>query len=199
MHENRQYLNLSDGGHIENLACYELLRRKCKFIVCIDGGMEPSMVCEDLMRLERYAAIDLGIRMHYDVADLKLQSNGYSKAYGTLVKIDYNPPATATERARRKSEDAEWGWMIYIKLAMIGYGPGYMMDYKRQNPGFPHESTGDQIYDEAQFEAYRSLGESAAESLFTAPDISGETDLDLDEWFGALASTILPDNDEAFR
>lgn len=199
IHEERQYLNLSDGGHIENLACYELLRRKCKFIVCIDGGMEPSMVCEDLMRLERYAAIDLGIRMHYDVADLKLQSNGYSKSYGTLVKIDYNPPATATERAQRRPEDAEWGWMIYIKLAMIGYGPGYMMDYKRQNPGFPHESTGDQIYDEAQFEAYRSLGESAAESLFTAPDIQGRTDLDLESWFAGLASTILPDNDEAFR
>jgi len=199
MDETKKFLNLSDGGHIENLACYELMRRRAKFIVCIDGGMEPSMVCEDLMRLERYASIDLGIRMHYDVADLRLQANGFSKAYGTLVKIDYNPPRTEFERRNRKPEDAEWGWMIYLKLAMIGYAPGYVMDYKRQNPGFPHESTGDQIYDEAQFEAYRALGETAAESLFNAAALQANSMPTIAEWFSALADTILPDNDEAFR
>ena len=36
--ENMKYLNVSDGGHIENLGAYELLRRRCKFIICVDGG-----------------------------------------------------------------------------------------------------------------------------------------------------------------
>ena len=73
MKETDRYLNLSDGGHIENLAVYELLRRRCKFIVCIDGGQEPGMECADLIRLQRYAEIDLGIRMEYDLSDLQFQ------------------------------------------------------------------------------------------------------------------------------
>ncbi len=195
MDERQNYLNLSDGGHIENLATYELLRRKCKFIVCVDGGMEPDMACVDLMRLERYSAIDLGIKMHYDVSDLMLQSNGYSRAYGILIKIDYDP----SNRQGRPAEESPWGWMLYLKLAMIGYGPGYVMDYKRQNPAFPHQTTADQIYDEAQFEAYRALGEAAAESFFRAELIEGRDASKLDGWFQALANSLLPDNDEAFR
>ena len=43
MAENHRWLNLSDGGHIENLAIYELLRRRCKFIVCVDGESDPDV------------------------------------------------------------------------------------------------------------------------------------------------------------
>ncbi len=198
MDERRHFLNLSDGGHIENLAVYELLRRRCKFIVCVDGGMEPEMQCEDLMRLERYAAIDLGIKMHYDLGDLMLHTNGYSRAYGVMVKIDYRPPADEAARSARKPGEAEWGWMLYLKLAMIGYAPGYVMDYKRQHPDFPHEPTGDQIYEEGQFEAYRALGEAAAESFFTEELIDGGKPANVEAWFQALVSALLPDNDEVF-
>lgn len=199
MDEKQKYLNLSDGGHIENLAVYELLRRQCKFIVCVDGGQEPGMECTDLIRLERYASIDLGIKMHYDLSDLALQPNGWSRAYGVLVKIDYDPPASEALRMGRPPTEAQWGWMLYLKLAMVGYGPGYVMDYHRQHPAFPHQSTGDQLYDEAQFEAYRALGEAAAESFFV-PEITGGEEVDnLADWFTALATQLLPDNDEAFR
>ena len=199
MDEKQRYLNLSDGGHIENLAAYELLRRRCKFIVCVDGGMEPDMQCTDLIRMERYASIDLGIRMHYDLSDLMLQENGYSRAYGVLVKIDYDPPEDQVARQQRGPEEAEWGWMLYIKLAMIGYGPGYVMDYKQSEPKFPHETTGDQLFDEAQFEAYRALGEDAAESFFRDELIGSASPKDVKSWFHALAAALLPDNDEAVK
>lgn len=202
MDESQPFVNLSDGGHHENLAVYELLRRRCKFIVAIDGGCEPDMQCTDLLRLERYAAIDFGIRMHYDLTDLYLQTVGSSRAYGVLVKIDYNPPASDTVRRTRRPEDAEWGWMLYIKLATVGYGPGYVMEYKRTHGAFPHESTGDQIYDEAQFEAYRALGEAAAESFFVPEieEVIKDTERGtLQGWFRALAVTLLPDNNEALK
>jgi hypothetical protein len=199
MDEGRNYLNLSDGGHIENLAVYELLRRRCKFIVCVDGGQEADMQCVDLIRLERYAALDLGIKMHYDLTDLKLQPSGYSRAFGVLVKIDYDPPSNEAERDVRKSSEASWGWMLYLKLAMVGYGPGYVMDYKRLNPDFPHQSTANQIYDEAQFEAYRALGEFAAESLLRPEIVGSETPKSVGDWFQKLANSLLPDNDEAWN
>jgi Patatin-like phospholipase len=199
MDEKQSFLNLSDGGHIENLAVYELLRRRCKFIVCVDGGCEPGMECADFLRLERYASIDLGIRMHYDLSPLAKRKDGHSNSYGILVKIDYSPPETPQKRASRSPDQAEWGWMLYLKLATLGYGPGAVMDYQRDHPVFPHESTADQIFDEAQFEAYRALGESAAESFFVNHGTShSPAPLTLQSWFTGLAEALLPDNDEAF-
>ena len=69
--ENMKYLNISDGGHIENLGVYELLRRRCKFIICVHGGADLGTEGSDLQRLERYALIDLGIKLEYNLADLQ--------------------------------------------------------------------------------------------------------------------------------
>ena len=38
----RQYVNLSDGGHFENLGAYELVRRRCRYIVVCDAGADPG-------------------------------------------------------------------------------------------------------------------------------------------------------------
>jgi len=197
VHERTRYINLSDGGHIENLATYELLRRQCKFIVCVDAGMDAGMECADLMRLQRLAEIDFGIRLHFDPSDLSLLPTRYSRAYATLVKIDYAPNKAAP--SRKTSDDL--GWMLYLKLAVTGTEPRHVLDYRRQNPDFPHQTTGDQFYDEAQFESYRALGECAAESLFRE-EITGKVHSDqlkIDEWFQHLANSLLADNDEVFN
>jgi hypothetical protein len=204
MHEKTGYLNLSDGGHIENLALYEMLRRRCKFIVVIDGGQEPGMEFADFMLAQRYAEIDLGVRFDVDLADLALNTDRRSRAYAVFGKVQYR------QRADGSGGD-DLGWIIYFKLARTGSEPGYVADYARLNPDFPHQTTGDQVYDEAQFEAYRRLGECAAESLFrpeisdpysaARPDISNSNDGNfetLDEWFQSLANSLLVDNDSAF-
>jgi len=207
MHERTPYVNLSDGGHIENLALYEMLRRRCKFIVVVDGAMEPGMEGADLMLAQRYAEIDLGVRFEIDLADLALDTSRRSRAYAVFGKIYYSPRDDAA-----KSGAGDMGWLVYFHLARTGGEPGYVSDYARQNPEFPHQTTGDQIYDEAQFEAYRRLGECAAESLFR-PEISApyqaapvETRAagakprfeSLEDWFKALANSLLADNDPAF-
>ena len=196
--ERCRFLNLSDGGHIENLAVYELLRRKCKFIVCVDAGLEPKMECADLMRLQRYAAIDLGIHMQIKVSDLELV-NGLSRSYAVLILIDYDPPLNESEANERDWSKAELGWMLYLKLAVTGTEPGYVLDYRRTNPDFPHQSTGDQIYDEAQFEAYRQLGECAMESLFREELMGDTAPNDMKAWFQKLADNLLPDNHPLFQ
>lgn len=196
LNESTHYVNLSDGGHIENLAAYELLRRQCKFIVCVDAGMEPGMECADLMRLQRLAEIDFGLCMYFDPTDLTLLPTKYSRAYGVLVKIDYAPQKAKTGR---ETSD-ELGWMLYLKLAVTGTEPRHILDYRRQNPAFPHQTTGDQFYDEAQFESYRSLGQCAASSLFREEIIGNENagkELDVNDWFNLLGQSLLSDNDEA--
>jgi hypothetical protein len=189
LNEQSSTLNLSDGGHIENLGAYELIRRKLKFIVCVDGGMDGAMDCADLNRLQRLVAIDFGYRIDFDAADLKLRDS-FSSNYGILVKIDYTPD---TEAVREK----ELGWMLYIKLAMLGTESNYVLDYRRENPKFPHQTTADQFFDEAQFEAYRKLGESAAQN-FLPKDFEASGRQAFNQWFEGLAGDLLRDTDPVY-
>ena len=54
---------LTDGGHIENLGIYELLRRRCRVIIAVDAEADAQMAFGSFNTLERYALIDLGIRI----------------------------------------------------------------------------------------------------------------------------------------
>lgn len=179
--ENGKYVNLSDGGHIENLGIYELLRRRCKFIIAIDGEADPGMTFPSLMQLVRYAQIDFGIAIRMDLGDLRRNESGYSKAHFVLGEIDYGGGRT--------------GYLLYIKSSLTGNERDYVLAYHRSHPTFPHESTADQFFSEAQFEAYRALGEHIGEDLFQ-PELIGEKKdssscLTLESWFGALVSNLL--------
>jgi hypothetical protein len=56
----RRHWYLSDGGHFENTACYELIRRRVPLIFCSDAGQDPRYQFEDLANLVRKARTDFG-------------------------------------------------------------------------------------------------------------------------------------------
>ncbi|MEL6923330.1 MAG: hypothetical protein AAFO94_04715 [Bacteroidota bacterium] len=58
-------LNISDGGHIENLAVYELLRRKCRLIIAVDAGADPAFGFSDLENLTIRARNELGLDLRF--------------------------------------------------------------------------------------------------------------------------------------
>jgi len=43
------------------------------------------------------------------------------------------------------------------ELKLSGDESDYILDYKRRNRDFPHETTSDQFFDEEQLEVYRAL------------------------------------------
>jgi hypothetical protein len=150
LNDRTWYLNLSDGGHIENLGVYELLRRRCRTIVAIDGEADPEMRFNGLMTLERYARIDLGVSIKFDSLYgldglRKNGADGFSARNWAAATINYG--------------DGETGRLYYLKLSMTGEEPEYVKDYRERNSNFPHQSTAEQFFTEAQFEAYRALGE----------------------------------------
>ena len=49
--------------------------------------------------------------------------------------------------------------MLFLKASVTGDEPEDVRHYHQSHPGFPHESTADQFFDEAQWESYRKLGE----------------------------------------
>ena len=63
LREDDGLVYLTDGGHIENLGIYELLRRRCQLVIAVDAEADPDMNFNALVALERHALIDLGVRL----------------------------------------------------------------------------------------------------------------------------------------
>jgi hypothetical protein len=155
-------VNVSDGGHIENLAIYEMLRRRCKIIVCIDGEQDGGYQFRGLINLMRLARIDLGVEINIDLNDLKPDPSGLCRQHFAIGRITYGG-------------DMGDGQLIYVKSSMTVACEGnpFLASYRANNPEFPHQSTGDQFFDEQQFEAYRALGEYVGKQLVTFLRSSG--------------------------
>jgi hypothetical protein len=189
MSENSRHLFLSDGGHIENLGVYELLRRRCKFIVAVDGEQDTRMTFHAITNLQRLSYIDFGIEIDVRLDDLRLGPRGLSRSHFIFCRIKY---PLGGSRGR-----GEWeiGYLLYMKLSLTGNESEYLKRYKLDEPDFPHHSTADQFFTEPQFEAYRALGEHVGDKLFlgaiVGTRIAIADDVSVPQWFEALAQSLL--------
>lgn len=189
MKEKNKFLNISDGGHIENFGTYELLRRRCKYIVAIEGSSDPKAHFQEFNNLQRLVNLDFGIKIEIDLSDLTLDEHKNSRFHSALGKVSYP----------RGNDEYETGWILYLKLTTTGEEPDHISDYQRRFPAFPHQTTADQYYTEEQFHAYYALGEFASEKL-VAHSLVGDLELDgggsptqptIENWFKGLAQKIL--------
>jgi hypothetical protein len=153
-----KYVYLSDGGHFENLGLYEMVRRRCRFIVISDAGCDPKFEFEDLGNAVRKIAIDLNVPIHFhglsalrNRAEAGVTYQGYLPPFHAVGTIDY---ATADGPGSKS------GVILYLKPCFHGNRIGNVgvRNYASLHPAFPHEPTGDQFFSESQFESYRALG-----------------------------------------
>lgn len=145
------YVNASDGGHIENLGIYELLRRRCSLIIAVDGEEDGGLTLTSLSTAIRYARIDLGVEVQVDIHPIQARTGRDSAAHYAVGRIRYSP--------------TEEGTLVYLKASLTGDEGLTLRTYAAENPTFPHESTADQFFGEEQFEAYRALGEHIVASV----------------------------------
>ncbi len=175
MKEERLNVYLTDGGHIENLGIYELLRRRCKVIVAVDGEADPNMTFDSFVKLQILARIDLGIRIELPWKKIARRALETSEAFRTKVDCKCNKGPHGAIGIIHYSE-SEIGLLFYIKSSMSGDENDYVMDYKARHPTFPHETTIDQFFSEEQFEVYRALGFHAARRFFSGLDEVAQPD-----------------------
>ena len=150
--DESNYIYLSDGGHFENLAIYELVRRRCKFIIACDGDADQGMTFGDLGNCIRKCRSDFGVEITIDVEPLRPQGDDkLAKAHAVLGSIRY--PAFGGEPPILD------GKILYIKPTITKNVPRDAMAYRAEHADFPDQSTGDQWFDESQFESYRRLGQ----------------------------------------
>jgi hypothetical protein len=146
-------VHLSDGAHFENLAVYELIRRHCRVVVASDCGMDPKVLFEDFGNLVRRVREDFGVDIRIDLSPLTPDPQT-GLARQPMLAGDIHYP------------EGDTGILLLFKPTLVGNEPADIAQYRRHNDAFPHETTGDQFYDEAQWESYRRLGEHAAVSAF---------------------------------
>ena len=150
-----RYLHLSDGAHFENLSLYELVRRHCRYLIISDCGADPEYSFDDLANAIRRVREDFGVEIEVDLAPLKPGADGFARQHAVAGTVHYDG-VTGCDK----------GTLLYFKAGLTGNEPGDVLQYKTSNPVFPHEGTGDQFYDEAQWESYHRLGEHTGNECF---------------------------------
>lgn len=146
--DKNTWVNLSDGGHFENLGLYEMVLRRCRTIIVVDGSADPGFHFDDLGNAIRKIRVDMGINIEFPELPITREATLVSRhcAVGTIGYQSIDGAA------------AEDGVLIYIKSSLTGNEPRDVLNYALQNPAFPHQPTSDQWFDESQFESYRRLG-----------------------------------------
>jgi hypothetical protein len=147
--DRNPYIYLSDGGHFENLGLLEMVRRRCRWILVSDAGCDATYTFSDLATAVRLIRLDLGIPIVFDD--------------GMSIDASRRGEHFAVGRIQYSALDllAEDGILIYVKATLCNNETIDVQNYAKDCPAFPHESTADQWFTEAQFESYRMLGQSS--------------------------------------
>ncbi|WFU71747.1 patatin-like phospholipase family protein [Bradyrhizobium sp. CB2312] len=163
LYENSDGVYLTDGGHIENLGVYELLRRRCRVIIAVDAEADTPMNFASLMTLQRYARIDLGVRIDLPWAPIRDRTRALMACSAQTAATPHRHDDEEIDHVHVAIGTIDYGagdtgYLVYLKSSLTGDENDYIRDYARRHATFPHETTGDQFFSEEQFEVYRALG-----------------------------------------
>lgn len=144
---------LSDGGHFENLALYEMVRRRCRFVVLSDAGADPDCAFVDLGNAIRKIKIDLGIDVKFERMRISSRTRQIDNQQAWAIGTIHYPEGVP-------------GRILYLKPSFYDRElPMDVVAYAKASASFPHESTADQFFSESQFESYRRLGYTLASEI----------------------------------
>jgi hypothetical protein len=174
--EMRRYVYLSDGGHVDNLGLYEMVRRRCRCILVSDASYDPDCTYGDLGDAVRKIEIDLGIRIRFDrlgrKRSLKKEEIQYPDFAVGIIDYKNSVGGDGTE---------DDGYIIYVRPSYLGTESIGVVAYAETHADFPHQVTRGRVLSEGQFESYRKLGfetmervlaEASVRALGKAPTIA---------------------------
>jgi hypothetical protein len=166
--EKHRHVHLSDGGGFENLGIYELIRRRVRYLVVTDAGADPQTTLSDLGRAIERVRVDFGAEIAIDADRLYRQrDDALAQSPFVIGSIRY--------------DDGSIGQILYIKPVLCAGLSADIYAWWRAHPAFPDEPTSQQFFSEAQFEAYRALGQQIMDGLLGA-----HRPANFAHWFKAL-------------
>lgn len=181
--DEARFVYLSDGGHFENLGLYELIKRRCKFIIVSDAGCDSAYTFGDLGNAIRKCREDIGVNI-----DLRTDH------ITPKPRNEKTSAASSMPNAANNSDLSDWHWavgaiqyscvdlgaqdgiLVYLKSSLTGDESADVLNYHRQHSDFPHQTTANQWFTESQFESYRMLGEHIMQMLFEGVSVDGSAE-----------------------
>ena len=139
------YVDVTDGGHWENLGLVELLRRGCTRIVCFDASDDHSNPLAALGQAMSLARDELNV--DFDIATADLVPDPTTRLSRKLVV-----------RGRFTYPDGRPGKLIFAKNVLPKDAPRDVLAFAATDPRFPFDTTLNQYFDDQHFDAYRELG-----------------------------------------
>ena len=172
------YLYVSDGGHWENFAIVEALRRGCTTIICIAAAGDGVYSLNTLGEAVEIARTDLGVEIKLDDA-WQVRPKLADKPTDPLPSgrqyiLDPGPSAELGQAAEVgfafgtfTYPDGTDGEILLLDAAMIDKLPVDVHSYAEDHAEFPDVSTGDQFFSDRDFESYRVLGRELVKGAFS--------------------------------
>lgn len=160
-------LQVTDGGHYENLGLVEALRRRCTEIYCIDASGDAPPTAGTLAEAITLAQAELGVR-------IRLSDDVWRLVPGSGRPLAPHDPLSALNK--RLSDRAvitgvicypaesdlpeghRHGVLVVAKARLTPRMDYALLSYAARKSVFPYDTTGDQFFDDGQFTAYASLG-----------------------------------------
>jgi hypothetical protein len=143
---------MADGGNFENLGVYELFRRGVPTIVVCDATADPKTAFADLQNLLSRAEAGFGVTITFPPPPLAPLMPSEADARFPLGVAFATQPFVVGEIGYPNGAQ---GKLYYIKPAIFAGLRVHVLGFKGAFPAFPDDSTVDQFFDEARFEAYR--------------------------------------------
>lgn len=165
-----RYVYLSDGGHFENLGLYELVRRRLRFIIVSDADCDADYNFADLGNAIEHCRRDFGVHIDLHAAeDMHAILNDYlPKDDRRLFRKQHYAIGTISYPRLPHETVATVGFILYIKTSLTGDEPSDVLAMRADYADFPHDSTGNQFFNESLFESYRALGEHMMTTSLTS-------------------------------
>jgi hypothetical protein len=139
---------------------FEALARQAKFILVVDASADGERTLSDLGTADRLGTLDLNANFKFDADQLsEIRKKESGCAVGTVEYFDCSGNPSHT------------GMIVLVKPSAGNTESTALLSYELEHHDFPHESTLDQWFSEAQFAAYLILGRAAVDDLLVRQDL----------------------------
>ena len=159
LYDNRLYV--TDGGHYDNLGLVEALRRHPRRIIVLDASSDVEDTFETIGSAIAVARMDLGVELELDPRRMRRMDG---------PRID-----RGWVRGRAVYPDGSQVEVLFVKALLAGRLSWDLEAYATSHVDFPRRTTGDQLYGEFDFEAYRALGSATTQAMLDHLDAHAPT------------------------
>jgi hypothetical protein len=169
-------LQITDGGHYENLGLVELLRRRCDLIYCLDASGDTPPTAGTLRQALTLAHEELGVEFQGTEAVWGLVPGGGEEIApeGPLASLNEKLSRTSTLRLTftyppesGRPAGLRSGVLVVAKAVLTPRMSYPVLARGASDPLFPRDPTSDQFFDDDKYCSYTELGRELGRAAVT--------------------------------